>query len=139
MKQKRIAAGEKFAHFVVVVEQLRSSSGCPWDRKQSAASLKRYLLEETRELLEAIDSGDQLHVMEEAGDLLYIIVLLAQISAEEGRFAVEDIVDAISAKMVRRHPHVFSGKTAGSETELRENWLQIKKREKAASPGSKKN
>jgi tetrapyrrole methylase family protein/MazG family protein len=138
MNKSTTPAGEKFAHLVALVSQLRSRKGCPWDRKQTAESLKRYLLEETQELLEAIDSGNHLHVMEESGDLLYIIVLLARIHADEGYFTIEDAIEAISAKMVRRHPHVFTGERTGSEAELREKWLQIKDREKTGCRVPKK-
>jgi tetrapyrrole methylase family protein/MazG family protein len=139
MKKTTTAAGKNFSHLVALVRQLRSPKGCPWDRKQTAESLKRYLEEETRELLEAIDSGNQLDVMEESGDLLYIIILLAQIHTDEGHFTIEDAIEAISAKMVRRHPHVFTDERAGSAAELREKWLQIKDREKSGRPGAKKN
>lgn len=139
MKNTTAAAGEKFAHLVAVVRELRSDKGCPWDRKQSAMSLKQYLEEEMRELFEAIDSGNHLHVMEEAGDLLYILVLLARIHAEEDYFTIEDVLEAICAKMVRRHPHVFTGEKAGSDAELREKWLHIKNREKADRSDAEKN
>ena len=139
MKKTTTAAGNKFAHLVDLVMQLRSRKGCPWDRKQTAQTLKRYLEEETQELLNAIASGNHLNVMEESGDLLYIIVLLAQIHADEGYFTIEDAIETISAKMVRRHPHVFADERAGSEAELREKWLQIKNREKSGRQGAKKN
>lgn len=131
--------GEKFVHFVDIVKALRSEQGCPWDREQSALSLKRYLLEETHELLEAIDAGDHHEVKEELGDLLYVIVLLSQIHTEEHSFAIGDVIEAISAKMVRRHPHVFKDETIGSTAELRQKWLEIKKREKADRAKAKKN
>ena len=129
----------KFDHFVDIVQKLRSEKGCPWDREQSSISLKRYLLEETHELLRAIDTGDHCHVKEESGDLLYIIVLLAQIHNEEGYFAVEDVIETISTKMIRRHPHVFSGEKIESRAELRKKWLEIKNCEKAERAKSKKN
>jgi tetrapyrrole methylase family protein/MazG family protein len=132
-------AGKKFDCFVNIVRELRSETGCPWDREQSPLSLKRYLLEETHELLEAIDAGDQQHIKEESGDLLYIIVLLAQIHSEEDFFAIGDVIEAISAKMVRRHPHVFNDEGIGSATELRQKWLEIKKSEKADRTSPKKN
>ncbi len=130
---------KKFACFVDIVRELRSENGCPWDRKQSPVSLKRYLLEETRELMEAIDTGDHQHIKEELGDLLYIIFLLAQIHSEENFFAIGDVIDAISAKMVRRHPHVFADEKIESTAELRQKWLEIKGREKAGGGQPKKN
>jgi len=131
--------GKKLEYFVGVVKELRSEQGCPWDREQSPQSLKRYLLEETHELLEAIDEGNQQHIKEELGDLLYLIVLLAQIHSEENFFIIDDVIDAISTKMVRRHPHVFNGDKTGSAAELRQKWLEIKNREKAATDKPKKN
>jgi len=133
------ASEKKFDRFVDIVRELRSENGCPWDRKQSPVSLKRYLLEETRELMEAIDTGDQQHIKEELGDLLYIITLLAQIHSEENFFAIGDVIEAISAKMVRRHPHVFSDEKIESTAELRQKWLEIKDSEKAGSGQPKKN
>ena len=128
-----------FDGFVNIVKELRSKDGCPWDRQQSPLSLKRYLTEETDELLEAIDADDKQHVKEELGDLLYLIVLLAQIYSEEDSFAMHDVIEAISAKMIRRHPHVFSNKKIESVAELRKMWTEIKKIEKADLSDPKKN
>ena len=132
-------SGNKFDLFVDIVQKLRSENGCPWDREQSSTSLKRYLLEETHELLAAIDTGDHLHVKEESGDLLYIIVLLAQIHNEQGFFAIDDVIEGICAKMIRRHPHVFSNEKIESVAELRKKWLEIKNCEKAERTRPKKN
>ena len=132
-------SGTKFDRFVDIVRELRSDKGCPWDREQSPASLKRYLLEETQELLAAIDADDQQHIKEESGDLLYLIVLLAQFHDEKGFFAIGDVIEAISAKMVRRHPHVFKDEKIESAVELRQKWLEIKDREKAGRIEPKKN
>jgi len=132
-------SGTKFERFVDIVRELRSDKGCPWDREQSPASLKRYFQEETQELLEAIDAGDHQHIKEELGDLLYLIILLAQFNDEKGVFAIGDVIDAISAKMVRRHPHVFNDEKIGSAAELRQKWLEIKNREKADRIEPKKN
>ena len=123
---------EKFNNFVRIVEKLRSEEGCPWDRDQTAGSLRRYLLEETQETLEAIDSNNPDHIKEELGDLLYLIVLLSQIHQEKNLFNISEVIDEISQKMVRRHPHVFEDKTFGSAEELREQWLEIKRNEKSA-------
>ena len=130
---------KKFDHFINIVNELRSENGCPWDKKQSPSSLKRYLLEETNELLEAIDTGNQQHIKEELGDLLYLIVLLSQIHNEQGFFAIEDVVEAISAKMIRRHPHVFNNEKIESTEELRKKWLEIKEQEKSGCIHAKKN
>ena len=131
--------GKKFDLFVDIVKQLRSASGCPWDREQSPATLKRYLQEETRELLEAIDANDQHHIKEESGDLLYLIILLAQIHKEDDRYDIGDVLDTVSAKMIRRHPHVFADEKIETITELREKWLEIKKGEKSAGNKPEKN
>ena len=131
--------GKKFDGFIDIVRELRAEKGCPWDRKQSPVTLKRYLLEETRELIEAIDTGDHQHIKEEFGDLLYIITLLAQIHSEQNFFAIGDVIESISAKMVRRHPHVFAGEKIESTAELRQKWLEIKDCEKAGPDQPKKN
>ncbi len=123
--------GNRFSNFVDIVEKLRSGAGCPWDRKQTTLTLKRYLLEETQETLEAIDSNDTEHIKEELGDLLYIIVLLAQISSEEDHFNISDVINEITAKMLRRHPHVFENSITGTDEELRQQWLSIKNKEKS--------
>ncbi|MGW8287464.1 MAG: MazG nucleotide pyrophosphohydrolase domain-containing protein, partial [Desulfobulbales bacterium] len=130
---------KKFADFINIVKELRSENGCPWDRKQSPSTLKRYLVEETNELLEAIDSGRHQHIKEELGDLLYLIVLLSQIHSEQNNFAIEDVVEAISTKMIRRHPHVFNNEKIESTEELRKKWLEIKAKEKTGCIHPKKN
>src|ERR1700674_5325575 len=90
-----------------VVHRLRAPGGCPWDREQTHESLRPYLLEETYELLEAIDSGDDAKMMEELGDLLLQVAMHAEIAAEQGRFDPAQVSEAVAAKMVARHPHVF--------------------------------
>jgi tetrapyrrole methylase family protein/MazG family protein len=132
-------AGKKLMRFMNIVNQLRSEKGCPWDRKQSPLSLKRYILEETHELLDAIDTDDHQHVKEELGDLLYLIILLAQIHSEKQFFNMSEVIEAISDKMVRRHPHVFQDEQFDSEAQLREKWLAIKAREKSDRAKAKKN
>jgi len=131
--------GKIFNRFVAIVRELRSDKGCPWDKEQSTTSLKRYFLEETRELLEAIDADDQQHIKEESGDLLYLIVLLAQIQSEDDFFAIDDVIEGISEKMIRRHPHVFAGEKIGSRAQLRHKWLEIKDSEKVKHSQTKKN
>ncbi len=91
-------SGKKFDSFIDIVRELRSAKGCPWDREQTPLSLKRYILEETHELLEAIDESDHQHVKEELGDLLYLIILQAQIHNEEGFFTISDVIDTISSQ-----------------------------------------
>ncbi len=100
-------AAERFATLVEIMQALRGPDGCPWDRQQSFESLRPFVLEETYEVLEAIDRGDIDALRGELGDFLFEAVFLAQIAADEGRFTIADALDAINAKLVRRHPHVF--------------------------------
>lgn len=113
-----------------VIARLRSPEGCPWDRAQTLETIKPYTLEETYELLEAIDSGNDQHIIEELGDLLLQIVLDSQIAADEGRFDLTHVVDRLTRKMIERHPHVFGDVNADTPDEVRRNWDQIKDQEK---------
>lgn len=101
-------AGERFSRLVQVMRTLRSPHGCAWDREQTLSSLRPYVLEETYELLDALDRGDLDALKEELGDFLYEAVFLAQIAEEHGHFAIGDAVQSITDKLVRRHPHVFT-------------------------------
>ena len=105
-----------------VVHTLRAPGGCPWDREQTHQSLRQYLLEETYELLEAIDARDDAKMMEELGDLLLQVAMHAEIAAEEGRFDAAKVSEAVAAKMVKRHPHVFGDKTVANADEVLRNW-----------------
>ncbi len=105
-----------------VVHRLRQPDGCPWDREQTHESLRPYLLEETYELLEAIDSGDDSKTMEELGDLLLQVAMHAEIAAEEGRFDAAQVSEAVAAKMVKRHPHVFGDVSVANADEVLRNW-----------------
>ncbi|ADI25124.1 MULTISPECIES: nucleoside triphosphate pyrophosphohydrolase [unclassified Geobacillus] len=113
-----------------VIATLRGPNGCPWDRKQTHASLKRYLLEEAYELLEAIDEGDDDHMVEELGDVLLQVMLHAQIGADRGLFSIDDVIRTLTAKMIRRHPHVFGDVTAETAEQVVANWEKIKEKEK---------
>jgi tetrapyrrole methylase family protein/MazG family protein len=121
---------DSFRQLVDIIRRLRSQDGCPWDRRQTAATLKKYLLEESGELAEAIDSGRMDAIREETGDLLYILILLSLIHEEKGHFTLDETLDAIAGKMIRRHPHVFAGREAGDEAEMRRQWHEIKAGEK---------
>jgi len=114
-----------------IMEQLRGKNGCPWDREQTHISLKRYLVEETYEVLDAIDEGNMYKVCEELGDLLLQIAFHAQIASESGFFDINDVVEGISQKLVRRHPHVFGSTTVTNSGEVSVNWEKIKKGELA--------
>lgn len=131
--------GKKLDRFVEVVRELRSEEGCPWDRQQSPESLQRYLHEETREAIEAINEGDHHHTRDELGDILYLIVLLARIYEEKGSFNIGDVIEAITEKMIRRHPHVFSDEEIGSISDLKSRWREIKDREKFSDNNPEKN
>lgn len=118
---------------VKVMSKLRSPQGCPWDREQTHESLKRYLIEETYEVIEAIELGDMHRLCEELGDLLLQIVFHAQLAGERGDFDVNDIVQAIADKMERRHPHVFGDETLDTAHQVEDSWEAIKDKEKAES------
>jgi MazG family protein len=105
-----------------VVARLRAPGGCPWDREQTHESLRPYLLEETYELLEAIDSGDDTKMKEELGDLLLQVAMHAEIAAEEKRFNAAQVSEAVAAKMVKRHPHVFGSVEVANADEVLRNW-----------------
>jgi MazG family protein len=123
--------GQKFLELVALVDRLRGSDGCPWDREQTFESIKPMILEEAYEVLEALDSGDRNAFCTELGDLLFQVVFLAQMAESEGSFHIDDVVQKIVAKMVRRHPHVFGDAKAASSDEVLKNWEIIKSRERA--------
>src|SRR5438445_10742884 len=108
------------------MHRLRAPGGCPWDREQTHESLRQYRLEESYELLEAIDSSDDAKMMEELGDLLLQIAMHAEIAAEEGRFDAAQVSEAVAAKMVKRHPHVFGDVSVASADEVLRNWEHAK-------------
>ena len=112
-----------------VVHRLRQPDGCPWDREQTHESLRPYLLEETYEVLEAIDSKDDSKLMEELGDLLLQVAMHAEIAAQEGRFDATQVSEAVAAKMVKRHPHVFGDVSAANADEVLRNWEHQKMHE----------
>ena len=122
--------GPGFRHLCDVIARLRSPNGCPWDRDQTLDSIKPYTLEETYELLEAIDSGDDAAIIEELGDVLLQVLLDSQIAADEGRFNLIDVVDGLTRKMIRRHPHVFGDLSVDSAGEVAGHWDRIKQDEK---------
>ncbi len=119
-------AAEKFARLLEIMARLRGPEGCPWDRRQTFDSLKPYLLEETYEALDAVDRGDWQGLAEELGDLLLEVAFFSQIAAERGLFTIEQALDAIIGKLIRRHPHVFGDATASTPEEVKQRWDQIK-------------
>jgi len=130
--------GKKFDRFVKVVQELRSERGCPWDREQSPDSLTRYLREETSEAIEAIKKSDRNHIRDELGDIIYVIVLITRIFDEENSFDINDVVQAVTEKMIRRHPHVFGDEKIETVAELRNRWHEIKNKEKLSGDEPKK-
>jgi MazG family protein len=123
-------AAEQFARLVEIVASLRAPNGCPWDREQTHASLRRHLIEESYEVVDAIETGSNDDLCEELGDLLMQPVMHAQIAQEENRFAIADVLQGICEKLVRRHPHVFGEVTVSDSGEVLKNWDAIKKAEK---------
>src|SRR5438552_177454 len=121
---------EAFTRLVDLMARLRAPGGCPWDREQTPASLRPYLLEEVYEVLEAIDADDPAHLRDELGDLLLQIVFQSEIAAEAGRFTVADVARAIADKLVRRHPHVFGDVQVRDAGEVVRNWRRIKAEER---------
>ncbi|MBT2644284.1 nucleoside triphosphate pyrophosphohydrolase [Bacillus sp. ISL-41] len=119
-----------------IISELRGPNGCPWDKKQTHQSLKKYLIEESYELLEAIDHDDIDHMIEELGDVLLQVMLHAQIGEDEGYFTIDDVIEGISSKMVRRHPHVFGDIKAENEEDVLRNWQEIKEQEKGGAAKS---
>lgn len=117
------------------MERLLGPGGCPWDRRQSLDSLKGYLLEETYEVLEAIDEGDPAHHREELGDLLFQVVFQAALRARQGAFTLADVVEGIAEKLVRRHPHVFGEENAPDAEAVRIRWEAIKREETLETQG----
>ena len=129
-------AGEHFDRLVDIMRTLRSPEGCPWDREQTQASLRPFVLEETYEVLEAIESGSPAELCEELGDFLFEAVFLAQIADECGEFTIANAIDAICDKLVRRHPHVFAreeGDPVLTPGQVIEKWETLKAREREAS------
>jgi MazG family protein len=123
-------AGEKFQRLVEIMSRLRGPNGCPWDREQTFDSIKPYTLEETYEVLDAIDRRDWADLAEELGDFLLQAVFYAQMAAEEKLFRIDDTLDAINEKLVRRHPHVFGGESAETAGDVKRIWGEVKSAEK---------
>jgi tetrapyrrole methylase family protein/MazG family protein len=123
-------ASQEFARLVEIIGKLRGPEGCPWDKKQTHSSLREYLLEETYEVLEALDDKNRNKLCGELGDLLLQIVLHAQIASEAGEFDMEAVLKNINIKLVRRHPHIFGDTRVSSAEEVTYNWEQIKKAER---------
>lgn len=117
-----------------IIAKLRSEEGCPWDREQTFESLKKCLAEEAEEVYAAVDNHDMENLCEELGDVLFQVMLISQIAAEQESFTMDDVIDGLCRKMVRRHPHVFGNVKINSVEEGTALWNQIKMQEKAKKP-----
>ena len=129
------SAGQKLERLLEIMRTLRSPEGCPWDREQTIASLRPFVLEETYEVLDAIETGSPDDLKEELGDFIFESVFLSQISEEQGQFSIGDALDAICDKLVRRHPHVFARDADSPDLTSRqviEKWETLKAGERAA-------
>ncbi|PLR91901.1 nucleoside triphosphate pyrophosphohydrolase [Bacillus sp. T33-2] len=135
VKEEKILYRE-FSKLREIIAALRGPDGCPWDKKQTHLSLKKYLVEEAYELIDAINHDDIDNIIEELGDVLLQVMLHAQIGEDEGFFVIEDVIEGISSKMVRRHPHVFGAVQVQDEEDVLRNWQEIKNQEKGQESAS---
>ena len=131
--------GERFERAVDIMARLRAPGGCPWDREQTFDSIKPYTLEETYEVLEAIDNRDWPELAGELGDLLLQVLFYAEMAKEQGAFSIDDVLDRLSTKLVNRHPHVFGDVKADTSAEVMRNWeaIKVRREKEAASRGAK--
>ena len=131
----------KFEEFEGIMRRLRAPEGCPWDRSQTHESLKPCCIEEASEVIAGInmlkETGDPSNLKEELGDLLMQVVIHAQIAEDEGYFTMDEVIEGISEKMIRRHPHVFENRSVSGTEEVLKNWEEIKKAEKGDGDLSK--
>jgi MazG family protein len=125
-----LTPGEEFERLIGIMERLRAPGGCPWDREQTFDSIKPYLLQESYEVMDAIDRRDWPELTGELGDLILQVVFFSQMAAEEGHFTVEDALRSINEKLIRRHPHVFGEESAATSGEVLKRWDEIKAAEK---------
>jgi MazG family protein len=123
--------GTQLERLLGLVARLRAPDGCPWDREQTPATVKRYVLEEAYEVVDAVDRHSPAHVSEELGDLFFMLIFLAHLYGEQGAFRLEEVLRGVAEKMIRRHPHVFSSRRVDSSTQVKENWEEIKRQEKS--------
>lgn len=139
VKEPTVEDRRRLETLVAIMDRLRGEDGCPWDREQTYRSLRGYLLEEAYEALEALDGVEQdagKALCEELGDLLLQIVFLSRLAKEQGRFTVDDVIEGINDKMIRRHPHIFGSESAENSAEVLDTWERIKRQEKGERRGS---
>ena len=127
--------GERFERAVAIMERLRAPGGCPWDREQTFDSIKPYTLEETYEVLEAIDNRDWPELTGELGDLLLQVLFYAEMAKEQGTFSIDDVLDRLTGKLIGRHPHVFGDVKADTSAEVKRNWEALKVEERKKRDG----
>src|ERR1041385_5390195 len=125
-----LTTGERFERAVSIMARLRAPGGCPWDREQTFDTIKRYTLEETYEVLEAIDNRDWDELPGELGDLMLQVLFYSEMAKEQGTFSIDDVLDRLSNKLVDRHPHVFGDVKADTPSEVLRNWEALKAEEK---------
>jgi MazG family protein len=125
-----MSTGAKFERAVSIMARLRAPGGCPWDREQTFDTIKRYTLEETYEVLEAIDNRDWKELTGELGDLLLQVLFYAEMAQEQGTFTIDDVLDTLSNKLIHRHPHVFGDTKADDSAQVLKNWEVLKAQEK---------
>ena len=128
-----MSTGTKFERVKSIMARLRAPGGCPWDREQTFDTIKRYTLEETYEVLEAIDNRDWKELTSELGDLLLQVLFYAEMAEEQGSFTIDDVLDALSDKLIYRHPHVFGDTRADDSAQVLKNWEALKEEEKRKS------
>lgn len=127
-------SGREFERLVDLLARLRAEDGCPWDREQTPATIKRYLVEEVYEVVDAVDHQASDQVADELGDLIFMAIFLAHLYAEQGQFQMDQVLRRVGDKMVRRHPHVFGDRKVGSAQEVKLNWEEIKQQERPHKP-----
>src|SRR5579872_6189505 len=132
------STGERFERAVAIMERLRAPGGCPWDREQTFDSIKPYTLEETYEVLEAIENRDWPELAGELGDLLLQVLFYAEMAKEQETFSIDDVLDRLSTKLIDRHPHVFGNVKADTSADVKRNWeaLKVEERKKKQSAGA---
>jgi MazG family protein len=131
-----MTTGQRFERAVQIMHRLRAPGGCPWDREQTFDSIKKYTVEETYEVLEAIENRDWEELPGELGDLLLQVLFYAEMAGEEGHFSIDNVLETLSEKLVRRHPHVFGDVEAATSGEVLKNWEAIKTQERAEKAGT---
>jgi tetrapyrrole methylase family protein / MazG family protein len=123
-------AQKELQELITLIKKLRAPDGCPWDQKQTQQDIGKYLLDESYEVLDALAEKNPRHIQEELGDLLFQILFITEIASESREFSLADVMAAIKEKMIRRHPHVFGDVKVNSVREVKENWQEIKKKER---------